>query len=121
MMCRTAALFESFLFTLIFFLLLFFFFFFSFVCFCSSGEFHTYRAHRRREMHRVAAIDEEIQNDEAVAKLQAATDKVSYNVFTKPSREVGARGKLFWSTARGCPSGLRIRFSIRNCKTGFIL
>ncbi|CAM9940513.1 unnamed protein product [Hapterophycus canaliculatus] len=40
-----------------------------------SGEFHTYRAHRRREMHRVAAMDEEAQADEAKAKLQAAIEE----------------------------------------------
>lgn len=40
-----------------------------------SGEFHTYRAHRRREMHRVAAMDEEAKNEEATAKLQAAIEQ----------------------------------------------
>ncbi|CAN0064881.1 unnamed protein product [Scytosiphon promiscuus] len=40
-----------------------------------SGEFHTYRAHRRREMHRVAAMDEEAQAEEAKAKLQAAIEE----------------------------------------------
>lgn len=41
-----------------------------------SGEFHTYRAHRRREMHRVAAMDEEAKTEEATAKLQAAIEQV---------------------------------------------
>ncbi|CBN79258.1 conserved unknown protein [Ectocarpus siliculosus] len=40
-----------------------------------SGEFHTYRAHRRREMHRVAAMDEEAQVAEATAKLHEAIEK----------------------------------------------
>lgn len=41
-----------------------------------SGEFHTYRAHRRREMHRVAVIEEDMRQEEATAKLQAAIEKV---------------------------------------------
>ncbi len=44
--------------------------------FFRSGEFHTYRAHRRREMHRVAAMDEEAKKEEATAKLRAAIDQV---------------------------------------------
>lgn len=44
---------------------------------CRSGEFHTYRAHRRTEMHRVAAIEEEMKHEEATAKLQAAMEKVT--------------------------------------------
>ncbi|CAN0518142.1 unnamed protein product [Ectocarpus sp. 12 AP-2014] len=40
-----------------------------------SGEFHTYRAHRRREMHRVAAMDEEAHIAEATAKLHEAIEK----------------------------------------------
>ncbi|CAB1112866.1 unnamed protein product [Ectocarpus sp. CCAP 1310/34] len=40
-----------------------------------SGEFHTYRAHRRREMHRVAAMDEEAHITEATAKLHEAIEK----------------------------------------------
>lgn len=40
-----------------------------------SGEFHTYRAHRRREMHRVAEMEEEMKKDEATTKLLAAIEK----------------------------------------------
>lgn len=41
-----------------------------------SGEFHTYRAHRRREMHRVAEMDEEMREEEATSKLRSAMEKV---------------------------------------------
>ncbi|CAN0576000.1 unnamed protein product, partial [Laminaria digitata] len=41
-----------------------------------SGEFHTYRAHRRREMHRVAIMDEEMREEEATTKLQSAMEQV---------------------------------------------
>lgn len=48
-----------------------------------SGEFHTYRAHRRREMHRVAAMDEEAKTEEATAKLQAAIEQVRVCVVSR--------------------------------------
>lgn len=41
-----------------------------------SGEFHTYRAHRRTEMHRMAAMDEAARKEEATAKLHEAIEKV---------------------------------------------
>lgn len=47
------------------------------LCF-RSGEFHTYRAHRRREMHRVALMDEEMREEEATAKLQTAMEQVIF-------------------------------------------
>ncbi|CAM9183689.1 unnamed protein product [Choristocarpus tenellus] len=40
-----------------------------------SGEFHMYRAHRRREMHRMAALEEELAQDEARANLEAVAAK----------------------------------------------
>lgn len=43
---------------------------------CRSGEFHTYRAHRRREMHRVAVMEKDMRQEEATAKLQTAIEKV---------------------------------------------
>lgn len=50
-----------------------------------SGEFHTYRAHRRREMHRVAEMDEEARRDEESAKLQTAIEKVLVAFASLPS------------------------------------
>lgn len=48
-----------------------------------SGEFHTYRAHRRKEMHRVAAMDDEAKTEEATAKLQAAIEQVCFALLAK--------------------------------------
>eukprot|EP00752_Nemacystus_decipiens_P009562 g8542.t1 len=82
-----------------------------------SGEFHTYRAHRRREMHRVAAMDEEAKNEEATAKLQAAIEqgkreceertrkKAEKRKRKKQAAKSGNSAKQAKTTTDGAPGG----------------
>eukprot|EP00903_Cladosiphon_okamuranus_P022079 g20304.t1 len=82
-----------------------------------SGEFHTYRAHRRREMHRVAAMDEAAKKEEATAKLQAAIEqgkreceertrkKAEKRKRKKQAAKSGNSSKQAKTTTDGAPGG----------------